>query len=251
MFGFGKVQGLNRSEWNTRVKNLLENRLGIVTDNTVNPMFPGIIAFGNLLDEGWYQKVAPEDNAIYIALRYWSGAAAAGDAGLREAKRIDEPLTTFISQTGMDGKISEARGRQFIGFYDENRWKLDAAPKEPSHIDRAMAGFNIANDHMLNGSEMTEAFVKARDLLKTKYVRYGCEEELEATNYEFQMFMASRNIGPAFDKEHYDDQAMVLADSIIALSQAYEAKGLNIKPVFKPVTDGLMKDMQLVNALEH
>lgn len=251
MFGFGKVQGLNRREWNARVKNLLENRLGINTDNSVNPMFPSIITFGSLLDEGWYQKVAPEDNAIYIALRYWSGTAAADNDGLREAKRIDEALTDFIYQTGMDGKISEARGRQFITFYDDNRWKLDAAPaEEPSYVDRAMAGFNVANDHMFNGIEMTEAFIKARDLLKTECASYGCEEELDATNYEFQMFLVSRNIGPTFDKERYDDQAMLLANSIISLSKAYEAKGLNIKPVFKAVTDGLMKDMQLVNTLE-
>ena len=251
MFGFGKVQGLNRKEWNTRVKNLLENRLEIVADSTANPMFPGIIIFGSLLDEGWNQKVAPEDNAIYIALRYWSGAAAASDSGLREAKRIDEALTDFIYQTVMEGKISEARGQQFVAFYDENRWKPDVAPEAPSYMDRAMDGFKISNDLMFNGSELTDLFVQARDLLKAKYANYGCDVELDKANYEFQMFLVNRSIGPTFNKKMYDEQAMVLVQSIVDLSNAYDAKGLDIRPAFKPVTDGLMKDMQLVNTLEH
>ena len=40
MFGFGRVDGLNRKEYNDRVRNILENRLTIVTDHYRNPMFP-------------------------------------------------------------------------------------------------------------------------------------------------------------------------------------------------------------------
>lgn len=125
MFGLGKVDGLSRREWNSRVKDLLEHKIGIQTDNARNPNFPGILTFGHLLDQGWYQKVCPEDNALYIALAYWEGCAKAGGAAQLEARRIDRPITDFIMEVGMSGKVPDARGRQFVAFYDEHRWKLD------------------------------------------------------------------------------------------------------------------------------
>src|SRR5438046_1185655 len=111
MFGFGKVDGLNRREYNTRVKNLLETRIGIETDHFKNPYFPGIIVFGQLLDHGWFQKCCPEDNALYISLAYWEGCAKGDAASLDEARRIDKPITEFMLEIGISGKVPEARGR--------------------------------------------------------------------------------------------------------------------------------------------
>ena len=136
MFGLGKVDGLKRRKYNSRVKWLLENRIGIETDSFKNPDFPGIIIFAHMLDEGWYQNLCPEDNALYIALRYWSGCAKAGGDPLTEARRIDKPITDFLMEVGMSGKVPEARCRQFVMFYDDNRWPLSASAAEQPPQDR-------------------------------------------------------------------------------------------------------------------
>ncbi|WOF41725.1 hypothetical protein KNJ79_10660 [Sphingopyxis indica] len=124
MFGFGRVDGLNRKEYNNRVKNLLENRFAIDTDHMRNPRFPGIITFGQLIDQGWFQKCCPEDNALFIALAYWEGCAKEGGLGLAEALRIDDAVSAFIPELAIAGKISDARARQFVSFYDSNCWRL-------------------------------------------------------------------------------------------------------------------------------
>ena len=125
MFGFSRVDGLNRKEWNTRVRNLLENRFEIVTNHQLNPSFPGILVFGQLLDEGWHQKACPEDAAVYVALIYWSGKAKAGRDGSQEARQLVDSITDFILEIAMSGKVSEARSRQFIMFVDQNSWHMD------------------------------------------------------------------------------------------------------------------------------
>lgn len=124
MFGFGHVHGLNRKEYNTRVRNLLYNRFTIDTNNTTNPFFFGTFEFGNLIDQGWHQKCCPEDNALYIALAYWEGCAKYGGDGLVEAKRIDELVSSYIPELAMSGMISDARARQFVTFYDKYHWRL-------------------------------------------------------------------------------------------------------------------------------
>ena len=138
MFGLGKVDGLTRREWNSRVADLLERKIGIETDSSKNPNFPGILVFGRLLDEGWYQKCCPEDNALYIALAYWEGCAKAGGTAQVEARRIDKPITDFMMEVGMSGKVAEARGRQFVMFYDKHHWKLgsedSATAEHEAHV---------------------------------------------------------------------------------------------------------------------
>jgi hypothetical protein len=122
MFGLGKVDGLKRREWNSRVKHLLENRIGIETDHIKNPNFPAILAFGQLLDMGWFQKVCPEDNALFISLAYWHGCAKNG--ALEEARRINDTILDYLAEVGASGKVPVERGRQFVMFYDNHRWLL-------------------------------------------------------------------------------------------------------------------------------
>jgi hypothetical protein len=124
MFGFGRVDGLNRNEYNNRVKNIIENRLFIDTNNVSNPFFPGIIAFMQLIDQGWQQKFCPEDNALFISLAYWEGCAKAGGDALKEAKRVDNEINKFIPELALSGKISDTRARIFIKFYDNHCWRL-------------------------------------------------------------------------------------------------------------------------------
>lgn len=143
MFGLRKVDGLNRREWNARVRDLLERKIGIETDSLKNPYFPAILAFGQLLDQGWYQKCCPEDNALYIALAYWSGCAKDGGAAQLEARRIDKAITDFMMEIGMSGKVSEARGRQFVMFYDKHCWQLGyenptASERKPQDHEKAV-----------------------------------------------------------------------------------------------------------------
>ena len=124
MFGFGRVDGLNKREYRERVKNLLENRIGIDTNSASNIFFPGALAFLELIDHGWNAKRPPEDNALYIGIAYWRGCVKFGGQALIEAKRIDEDLTSFIREAGLTGKISEQRARSFVMDYDEYSWML-------------------------------------------------------------------------------------------------------------------------------
>ena len=137
MFGLAKVDGLNRTQYNSRVKSLLENKIGIETDNSRNLRFPGFLTFLQLVDQGWHQKCCPEDNALFIALSYWEGCAKAGGDSLLEARRIDKAITDFMMEIGMSGKVSEARGRQFAMFYDDHCWRLSCENSfgaRPPHV---------------------------------------------------------------------------------------------------------------------
>lgn len=120
MFGIGKVHGLDRKEWNTCVRNILEARLSIDTNHRSNPLFPGLLVFGEMLDTGWHQKACPEDNALYIALAYVVGCAKEGGAALDEARRVNTPTMEFLTEVFESGKISEARRQQFLAYYDKH-----------------------------------------------------------------------------------------------------------------------------------
>jgi hypothetical protein len=78
MFGFEKVHGFKRKEWNTEVDRVLQDCIGIDTKNKKQNLFPGILAYANILDEGWQQKHHPHWYAILTALNFWGGCMLKG-----------------------------------------------------------------------------------------------------------------------------------------------------------------------------
>lgn len=124
VFGLGKVDGLSRREYNSRVRDLLEQRMGIETDNTTNPLFPGLLRFGQLLDMAWRNKLCSEEAALALALSYLTGCAKSGSDGVKEATQIFEPISAFLVAFGMTAKIPEERCRRFAMQLDEVSWLL-------------------------------------------------------------------------------------------------------------------------------
>lgn len=116
MFGFGKVGGLNRREYNTRVRDYLEQKIRIETDNSRNPRFPGILMFAQFMDEGWYGKRSAEDTAALIALMYYEGCAKKGGEDAREASRIEEALNFFWIEHALEGRINGDRATEFTNI---------------------------------------------------------------------------------------------------------------------------------------
>ena len=142
--------------------------------------------FGQLMDEGWFQKCCPEDNALYIALRYWSGTAKAGGAGLLEAMRIDNTVRSCLLALRQSGKISEARGQQLQTFYDDHRHQLqvDQANEAPDYIGGFMETMKIKSALIAQGEYLSKVFNAIYDHLVTDYPHIGAVE-LEATRRAF------------------------------------------------------------------
>jgi hypothetical protein len=124
MLGFGKVSGLNRQEYNTRVKDILERQFGIETNHSINPRFPAILAFADVIAQGWYSNSSPEDTAVDISLRYIVGGLKAGGEALEEARSLSEPVLAFLTEAATAGKISDFRAQAMITYYDEHSWRL-------------------------------------------------------------------------------------------------------------------------------
>ena len=97
MFGLGTVAGLKRKEYNTRVKDILE-RFGIETEHTLNPRFPAILAFADLIAQGWYSNSSAEDTSLDIALRYIVGGLKAGGASLGDLAWRVRPAQLFLGK---------------------------------------------------------------------------------------------------------------------------------------------------------
>jgi hypothetical protein len=112
LFGMGKVDGLDRRTFNSRIRDLLEQRIGIETDNCKNPRFPGVLAFGRHLDTAWYNKVNPDWAALSLAVAYLDGCTKAGDDAVAEACRILGPVSNFLAAVRTLGKVPEDK----LGF---------------------------------------------------------------------------------------------------------------------------------------
>ena len=123
MFGLGTVAGLKRKEYNTRVKDILE-RFGIETEHTLNPRFPAILAFADLIAQGWYSNSSAEDTSLDIALRYIVGGLKAGGDALEEARTLSEPVLAFLMESATAGKVTDSRARAMVAYYDEHSWRL-------------------------------------------------------------------------------------------------------------------------------
>lgn len=129
-------------------------------------------------------------------------------------------------------------------------WFRKPKPPVASNVERFKMGIEISIEHLANGSEMTELFKHAKDLLKTKFGNFGCEEQLDAAIHRFWAFMGSRMIGPTFNKAEYHEAVEALVYAILELAKAFNEQGLDIRPIFKPITDAIRKDVELVNMLE-
>lgn len=248
MFGFGRVDGLNRKEYNNRVRNLLENRLSILTDHDRNPMFPGILVFAQMIAQGWHQKCCPEDNAVFIALSYWSGTSMAGDAGLEEARRIDSTLCEFLLALQQSGKISESRCQQFQKFYDENHHQLQPEPvnETPDYITGWMEKSLLRNDLRANGMTLSETFQIAHSQLATDFGHIGAVE-LEAGRVAYQSYILARSAGlPTFEMQRYMDATEKLMKAMASLREAFAQNHLDITDIWRPFMSSFLEDLDLV-----
>ena len=113
MFGIGKIDGLDRQAYNRRIKALLEERMHIETDDAENPYFPGVLAFGNLLDAGWQNRFSAEEAALAIAITYLDRRVNGSDDELGEAERIFEPISDFLHSAQSAGKLRAERSPHF------------------------------------------------------------------------------------------------------------------------------------------
>jgi hypothetical protein len=107
MFGLGKVYGFKRKEWNTEVDRVLQDCIGIDTRNREGKFFPGVLAYGEILDEGWAKKYHPHWYAILTALNFWGGCIIkGGDPGRTIALSITSRIINFTLDAVEGGAVS-------------------------------------------------------------------------------------------------------------------------------------------------
>ncbi len=120
MFGFGKVHGFNRKDWNTEVDRVLQDRIGIDTMNRMGGYFPGVLAYGRILDDGWDQKLHPHWHAILTALNFWGGCVINGDEDARKlASGFQLNLIAFTQHAVMRGIIPQEKLMQIVKKLEE------------------------------------------------------------------------------------------------------------------------------------
>lgn len=129
MFGSRKVDGLDRSAYNRRIRDLLEHRLGIETDEIANPHFPGVLAFARYLDTGWHNQMCPDWTASALAVSYVIGCSQNGGDGVNEARRLLGTVATFLSDLEHSGKIPEDKRQSMIAALGQCAQDLDS-PRE-------------------------------------------------------------------------------------------------------------------------
>jgi hypothetical protein len=108
MFGFGKVHGFKRKDWNTEVDRIMRERIGIDTQNTHGKFFPGVLAYAEILDKGWHQKHHPHWYAIITALNFWGGCIIkGGDTGRAVALGFTSQILEFTRDAAERGVVTQ------------------------------------------------------------------------------------------------------------------------------------------------
>ena len=103
MLGFGQ-----RKKYNARVDTILRNDFKIVTDSLVNPNFPGILKYLELIDNMYYAKGSAEAAASDLALIYYAGLFKKGtDSDRKEAETQLGRMLTLMSKYLVNGLIEQ------------------------------------------------------------------------------------------------------------------------------------------------
>lgn len=110
MFGLFK----NRKRYNGDVDTKLNNEYQIVTRD--NPLFPGMLAYLELIDQAWNGRMNESEAAMYIAVLYHSGIKKHGDAA--EASALAGRIKAVAQFNVQTGQISAEKARKFIGVVE-------------------------------------------------------------------------------------------------------------------------------------
>jgi len=75
LFGslFGGKTRINRSEYNAKVSQIIKDDFGITPDSLVDPRFPGVLAYLELIDEIYYNDGSPEQAALRVMIPLFGG----------------------------------------------------------------------------------------------------------------------------------------------------------------------------------
>ena len=107
MFGFFK----NRKRYNGDVDTKLNNEYQIVTRD--NPLFPGMLAYLELIDNAWSVKMTEAEAAMYIAVLYHDGIRKHGYVA--EAHALADRVRAIAQFNLQTGQLSQERANKFIG----------------------------------------------------------------------------------------------------------------------------------------
>lgn len=93
----------------------LNNEYQIVTRD--NPLFPGMLAYLELIDNAWNAKMSEDEGALYIAILYYCGIVKQGD--LEDAEALLARIQEIVSFGLPKGMISQARWSKFSSAIKE------------------------------------------------------------------------------------------------------------------------------------
>lgn len=103
MFGFGA-----RKRYNAKVDTILTNDFQIVTDNSANPRFPGILKYLELIDDIYYAKESAELAASSLATQYYVGLIKNGsDSDRKDAEALLVRIQTLMREYLANGLIEQ------------------------------------------------------------------------------------------------------------------------------------------------
>ncbi|MCQ4314410.1 hypothetical protein NAV33_21335 [Pseudomonas stutzeri] len=114
---FGLFQ--NRKKYNGQVDLKLNNEYQIITRRSENPLFPGSLAFLELIDQAWNGQMNEDEAAMFIAVLYFSGLCKNGH---RAEASLLLPRIVNIAQFNVPKNIvSEQRWQKFAHAIREAR----------------------------------------------------------------------------------------------------------------------------------
>lgn len=70
---FGGKNRMDRDEYNDKVGQLIRDDFGFHPNSRVDPRFPGVLAYLELLDDVYYIDGPPEQAALRVMLPFFSG----------------------------------------------------------------------------------------------------------------------------------------------------------------------------------
>lgn len=106
MFGLFK----NRKKYNGTVDTKLNNEYQILTRD--NELFPGLMAYLQLIDNAWAASMTEDEAAMYIATLYYCGLVQSGHNA--EARAVGFRLNS-VGQFGVNnGSISQDKALKFL-----------------------------------------------------------------------------------------------------------------------------------------
>jgi hypothetical protein len=119
MFGFGG----KRKKYNGTIDIKLNNEYQICTDRGINPHFPGVIKYYELMDSTWSEGMNADEAALYIAVLYWASLFENGKKS--EASPVRARIEA-VGKFGVEkGMISRKWGDKFFSAIETVTAKFD------------------------------------------------------------------------------------------------------------------------------